>query len=108
MVTLLFISQTAFFWAVDNIKIGFLSQLKKNKNLGSGFNASRPLQCAKTLGISRLVLKMRLGTGQGAGAVVMERCCAASFHQNGLECTGQKESSHEQAEGSETSGAMLM
>lgn len=48
---------------------------------------------------------MRLGTGQGAGAVVMERCCAASFHQNGLECTGQKESSHEQAEGSETSGA---
>lgn len=45
----------------------------------SDLNANRPLQCAKILGISRLVLGMRLGAGQGAGAVVIERCAAASL-----------------------------
>lgn len=86
-----------------------ISQLKKKKkDLGSDFNANRPLQCAKTLGISRLVLKMRLGTGQGAGALVMERCCAASFHQNGLSAQAKKKVHMNRQRGSETSGAMLM
>lgn len=46
-------------------------------------NATRPLQCAKILGISRLVLRMR--SRERAGAVVIEKCAAASFQQRGLE-----------------------
>lgn len=49
-----------------------------------------PLQCAKILGISRLALRMRLGAGQEAGAVVMERRAAASFQQRGLEWAKRK------------------
>lgn len=31
------------------------------------------------------MLRMRLGTGQGSGAVLIERCAAASFPRSGLE-----------------------
>lgn len=70
-------------------------------------NANRPLQCAKILGISRLVLRMRLGAGQAAGAGLIERCAAASFQQRGLEWA-KKENSHDQADDNETSGATTM
>lgn len=36
------------------------------------------------------MLRMRLGIGQGAGAVVIERCAATSFQQSGLEWAKKK------------------